>query len=295
MYIPNCRFDADNFHMTEYIGSDDFVLHMEMDRFVPGNLLYSTFRSLKTTDGITTQTIVGNHSDRSAYIEGVGEDARFSQLNSFHQLAGPSVVVVDTKHNCLRHVDRFTMATSSYSGKCNMKPGSKEGMFPKFNAPYFVVRDVLKPTKLLISDTGNQALRHLDITNKFTTLVTRKTSDPIFAPRGLTQDSDTGDIYITAIHAIYHFNYKLKIVSLLAGSAKKGFADGGFLVARFYGPKRSLLFDNRSKLLVADESNDRLRVLNLTLGSRHQYVQVFVRLLMVVWTAVSLTDLDLCW
>lgn len=96
--------------MTEYIGSDDFVLHMEMDTFVPGNLLYSTFRSLKTTDGITTQT---RYIDRSAYIEGVGEDARFSQLNSFHQLAGPSVVVVDTKHNCLRHVDRFTKATSS--------------------------------------------------------------------------------------------------------------------------------------------------------------------------------------
>ena len=97
--------------MTTFLDTTDHVSHIQEDLFVPGNILFSTTRSLKTTNGRITDHIVG-HKTRQFYQEGIGENAGFRIIESFLQLNRTTVLVVDRLTNCLRLVNRLTNETS---------------------------------------------------------------------------------------------------------------------------------------------------------------------------------------
>ena len=67
---------------TTFLKTTDHVSHMQEDLFVPGDILFSTTRSLKTTNGIITDHIVG-HKTCQFYQEGIGENAGFVNILSF--------------------------------------------------------------------------------------------------------------------------------------------------------------------------------------------------------------------
>ena len=81
-------------------------------------------------------------------------------------------------------------------------------------------------------------------------------------PRGITQHPVSGDFYITRYdYRVWKVTYSGKSVSLVAGSSY-GFRDCDFNTAYFYHPYE-LIFIADNKLLLADQSNHRLRILNL--------------------------------
>lgn len=52
-----------------FISSESDVIHMEMDKRLNGNILFSDGASLKTTNGISTKTIAGQ-ANNAGYTEG---------------------------------------------------------------------------------------------------------------------------------------------------------------------------------------------------------------------------------
>ena len=57
--------------MTTFETTGSNVLHMQKDLFIPGNILYSEPRSLKTIDGGSNRLVVGEPG-HFGYSEGVG-------------------------------------------------------------------------------------------------------------------------------------------------------------------------------------------------------------------------------
>ena len=70
---------------------------MNFDMFKPGFMIYTDFRSLKTSDGTTTNVIAG---ETRGYREGVGAKAKFKSVTRFVWLSGTRLVVVDSHNHC---------------------------------------------------------------------------------------------------------------------------------------------------------------------------------------------------
>lgn len=251
--------------MTTLIHTTTYVTHMEPDLHVPGNILFSEYYALRTTDGETISTIAGSTSS-SGNIVAVGQRARFGQMSGFRQISSTHVVVVDHIHSCLRLVSRITLQTSWYAGYCGGNGYSQGTTSARFRHPLSVIDDQKRPGMLLASDRNNNAIRHIRLTagSGLCSVSQFFQSSSIDKPMGLTQDPFAGGVYITtATHRVFKLTYTTRFLTFLSGSTSRGFANGDFGSSRFYYPFEVLLIDNGQKLVLADNSNSRLRVLDL--------------------------------
>ena len=137
----NC-FRIEKSTPTDIISNSDYVLHMELDRYRPGYIVYPDKHALMTSNGTTTHLIAGS-STQEGYREGVGADARFNDIGGFTQISVKLVVVADTDNNCMRLIDRTTNTTSSFSGQCKSDGdrGYEDGRPGQFRYPWSVVID----------------------------------------------------------------------------------------------------------------------------------------------------------
>ena len=143
--------------MTTFLDTTDHVSHMQEDLFVPGNILFSTTRSLKTTNGRITDHIVG-HKTRQFYQEGIGKNAGFRIIESFLQLNRTTVLVVDRLTNCLRLVNRLTNESSRILGNCTAPGAYRDGNDPRFNTPRKIIRDSVTRDHLVLTEAGSRRL-----------------------------------------------------------------------------------------------------------------------------------------
>ena len=90
-----------------FINTTQFVFDMEDDRYRSGNILFVDQYSIKTTDGTTTDVVVGSDINAS-YVEGVGAAARFKTIFGFTQWNSSLLVVADSGNHCLRFINRAT-------------------------------------------------------------------------------------------------------------------------------------------------------------------------------------------
>lgn len=252
--------------MTTYVSTESYVYHIEPDKFIGGNLLFADLSSMKTTDG-NTNNIIAGVAMTSGYVEGIGSLARFTRISSFLQMNASQVLVVDTNSHCLRSVDRTTGTTSTFLGVCTKAGYANDARkLSLFRNPWSVMHNSMNIEEYIVSDWNNNALRVYDTkTEVVTTLVKAPPLQVEFYPSGMGQNSKTGDVYIssTYTHAVFHFSYATKALSLVAGTGSYGFSEGPFLSAKFEYPYGLLLIDGRQKLLVADEDNGRIRILDL--------------------------------
>ena len=72
-----CRWELSDLEMETYLTTQSAVYHIERDRYIPGHVIFADRRILQTTDGSSTQDIVG--SELSGYAEGRGKEARFTE------------------------------------------------------------------------------------------------------------------------------------------------------------------------------------------------------------------------
>lgn len=234
------------------------MLHMEEDRYVPGNLLFSDDSSLKTTDGSTTDTIVGSPLSR-AYREGTGTDAQFHWITGFIQHSANKVVVADIGNSCLRRVNRTHNRTQTYLGVCTSE-GFRNGTSPLFSGPRSIINNHMDNSSVLLTDRNNNAIWTINIVTDDSQVLVE--SAALSFPRGIVQDEQTGDLYITNENGVVKYDYTSGDLRMLSGSSAKGSEDGPLTQAQFDFPREILILAEKN-LILADRNNHRLRVLDL--------------------------------
>ena len=252
--------------MTTFVTTESHVYHIEPDQYVPGNILFSDAHSLKTTDGTTTSLIAGSSS--SGYSTSSGSSARFRDITGFHQVTSTRVFLVDTGNHCMRMLDRTSNASYvSLAGRCCSASYADGTSGARFYYPRSAIADEKASGRLLVTDRHHHAIRHVNTgpsSGNYHYVTTFYRSSTISYPWGITQESSSGDLFITAnrYHNIYRLSYTSKAVSLLSGTSSAGLHDGFPCQTRFNHPY-DLLFLGPHTLLIADLSNHRLRLLDL--------------------------------
>ena len=113
-------------------------------------------------------------------------------------------------------------------------------------------------SKLLISDTNNKAVRTVDVNSLVSG--TFVMSNSLKAIGYMTQDEKSGDLYVTAIHAVYRIRYLQRTVSLLSGLGSQADSRDSTLLNSLFTWPHGLIFISHNTLLVADVNNNKLRL-----------------------------------
>lgn len=239
-----------------------------MDQYEDGNILLSDLHSLKTTSGRRLDSIAGK-ALAHGYSEGKGQAARFKDITGFTQINSTAVIVVDSGNHCLRLVNRVTGDTKMYLGRCTQY-GYSNGRNALLDQPRAIISDCKDRKTLLVTDSNNQAVRHIDIEKRIaSTFLKDSRLNRLY---GITQEVLSGDIFLTTSAAIYQIQYKDKLLSLIAGSpTQMGYKDGLFSDVRISDPCELILIDSGLKLVVADKNNNRLRVLDRRSNTSYSY------------------------
>lgn len=259
-----CRNELGDMSTYQHIKSARWIYHLEADIYKTGHVIYTDGKTLRSTDGATTTLIAGSEfSSYYSYNDGIAEAAEFSTILGFTQLNTTHIVAADLYNHCLRLINRITRKTSTYSGLCGSEnSGLYDGKLSKFAYPAAVTKD-RRPGKngLLVLDRNNNAIRSVDEEGHVTTLIQ---SDELDRPVTLTWDAiDPNIVFVSNKNHISRLDLSNLTLTLLAGDVgKSGFRDGTFNQALFRQP-RAILTLNENRLLVADQDNNKLRILDL--------------------------------
>ena len=162
----------------------------------------------------------------------------------------------------MRLIDRTTNNTSLFSGLCGSY-GFQDGHPGQFDSPHSVVIDQRDKNQLLITDYYNNAARTVDVMSRV--IGTFAKSDSLSGIRDITQEEKSGDLYVTANHAVYRIAYTQRTVTLISGGTSSnsgGYRDSTLLDSRFYW-LYELIFIAPDTLLAADLSNNKLRLVDM--------------------------------
>ena len=255
LILHKYRLDADGV-VTTFVTTESLVYYLERDKFVPGNIIFSDYNALKTTDGNDTYNIAGK-ATQSGYVEGVGIVARFNYILSFLQVSTNRVLITDYHNHCVRSLDRITNETLTYVGNCT-NSGNKDGTDALITHPVKLIVDIKNPIRLLLAERG-RIIKSVKVANGN---VSYFGSIVDYSVLNMIQEKDRGDLFVTFEHGVGLLDYHTRAFSVIAGSAINGFKDGSFNQMRFYYPF-SIKFLNSHTLLVSDTYNNRLRVLDL--------------------------------
>lgn len=246
--------------MTTFLYTEGPVYHMEPDLYINGNILFSDWCALKTSDGTTTTTIAG-YAKICGYQDGIGTLSRFNHVKGFRQISPTEVVVADHYNCCLRLVNRITLHTSRYAGSCGSRGYADGTSAAMFDYPSSIIDDFKHPGMLIVTDKSN--IRHinkLSINNPRPVTTFFRSTSALSSIRNIAQDPITGDMFITAQSTIMKLTYDSKSIISLAGGL--GFRDCDFSYSLFNSLKDILIIDN-NKLMVVDTNNYRLRLMDL--------------------------------
>eukprot|EP00471_Norrisiella_sphaerica_P010788 CAMPEP_0184505322 /NCGR_PEP_ID=MMETSP0113_2-20130426/52925_1 /TAXON_ID=91329 /ORGANISM="Norrisiella sphaerica, Strain BC52" /LENGTH=1036 /DNA_ID=CAMNT_0026895009 /DNA_START=321 /DNA_END=3431 /DNA_ORIENTATION=+ len=160
--------------------------------------------------------------------------------------------------------------------------GSQDGnlLNARYNVPWGIAIGSQSPLILYVADRDNHRIRKVSITgDQVTTLVGSSNGGSMDggfmvaafnSPRGIAINTQIGQdhlIYVSTEHEIRLINVVNQMVTTIAGSATAGSNDGLGTLAAFFSPA-SLAFSNtRDALYIADEKNNLIRKLNLTVTS----------------------------
>lgn len=236
------------------------VDHIEIDITDASRLLYCGGNSLQSTDGTEPNLLLGS-ADESGYREAAALRARFNRLSGFTQINETMIITVDQRNHCLRAVDRPSLSTHQFVGKCHYSGDFADGIDARFGNPHSVVHDLTSANKLLVSDEGNNAIRQVDITTRLTTTIVK--SSILRWPIGIAFDTSRENLLISSIDVIRKYDIQSHNLTNLTGSIMWGFRDGRLAEALFNRP-RDILPLSADVILVADKNNERLRIINLT-------------------------------
>jgi hypothetical protein len=241
--------------MTTLVSTRDDVLNIQEDIVNSTRILFSDYYSIQLFDGIQITPLVGGKT--FGYTEGVGTDARFFGLYNFLKLNSSAIIIADCYNYCIRVVDRETWGTSRYAGNCTSY-GYRDGDDALFGGPWGIIKDPHSDDKLIVTDSGNDAIRQLDINTRITTTLVK---GGIQYPRNIVYDSVTDTFLLSSSHDISRYDSNTNVITVVSGGRSAGFSDGALVQAKFDYP-RNLIILNERVALVADIYNSVIRVLD---------------------------------
>lgn len=202
------------------------------------------------------------------YQEGEITQARYGYITGFYQVpASKQLIIVDYENHCLRWLERKGNNWSRpFIGKCQIAGFSDDKGAERFSHPYALIQKQNEPEVVMITDWGNSAVREINI--KSVTSRTLIQNSDLNGPRGLAQDSTTGDLFITTDFDVFRFNLASNTLRPLAGQTKIGFKDGDFISTMFHYT-RGIVQLNEWQLAVSDGFNHRVRVLDMLTNTTH--------------------------
>lgn len=253
LYVVLFSLSEDNLELMNYRKVPLQINHLEEDLYESYSILFSDLRKIQTTNGSFKSLVIGSSH---GYVEGVGSEARFNQLTGFTQISPTEIIAVDQYSHCLRLVDRISQQSSVFVGNCT-KGGYMDGEKAQFFRPYSVM--VGDNRTLIVTEWGNKAVRSVDIT---TLNVTTLVPPGPYAFYGVVRHNVTGDLYLTFPHGIIRYEYTQGNIEIISGGTQSGNLDGTLTETRFNSP-RGLTFLSADVLIIADQSNNMLRVLDL--------------------------------
>lgn len=244
--------------MRTFTSNVRFVYHLEEDVLDGNKIVYSDIHSIMLTDGIETETIVGEATS-SGYVEGTGTAARFSWITQFVQINETTVIAADYGNHCLRFVDRQTRSSSVFVGSCTVA-GFIDGTQARFSYPRGVIQDVRLPFMILVLEQGNGVIREVNtITSETTTWVGM--SAGLTTPMRVAFDFVGKNLLITDSNHIKEYDIDRQNSSIFTGGGSGSFSDGTLSEAKFNNP-RAIIPLSESITLVADNFNQRIRIVN---------------------------------
>ena len=156
------------------------------------------------------------------------------------------------------------MRLSLYTGYCGSAGYVTGTSAARFHYAYSIISDIKRPGMLLVTDSYNDAVRHVNtLSSSAPHSVSNfyQSTSHLLYPRGITQHHVSGDLYITTTYEVWKVTYSSKSTSKFAGALSHSFRDCDFSTSYLNYP-REIIFIADNKLLLADTDNQRLRVLN---------------------------------
>lgn len=203
--------EQENDTSIAYLQTNYSVSHLEPDFYVRGNLLFSMNQALLSTDGTYQDLIVGQpeyypyNSPKPIYREGVGRNAVFSDIPAFTQINKTHIIVADSKHGCVRSVNRLTNATQRIAGQCkeiNYLSSYKDGSLDTATF-HFISSIVIYNQVIYVSHDIKRAIRKIDLkTGDVTTLANYTDFGAQQLPKTLVVDAMRQTIFISTLNAI---------------------------------------------------------------------------------------------
>ena len=239
------------------------VLFMEVDQYIPGNVLYVEGSAIKTLNLQTNETwLIAGDIEIRGYRNGYGGSVRFNIPSSFHQRNSTELIILDTRNGCIRTVSQKTNATSNLAGICT-ETGDVDGPFniARVGAPEKFAE--IRPGVLAFTDFMCNCIKVLDLVNaRVTTLAI--VGEPVF---GLAKKPGTEDLIFTVNGGLGKVNSCSGNVAFLTTTIYTGYRDGpltesSHTSAVFSLRPETLLFLNQDIMLVTGFRTHLIRVVN---------------------------------
>ncbi len=206
-------------------------------------------------------------------------DATFNAPHEIRIDAQGNLFVADTRNHCIRRIDgeTQTIKTIAGDGTEGFRGDGGPGDHARFSQPHSIVLD--GNGGLLVADTTNHRLRHIDLSTRIVTTVSgdgkrqlptegrAADSVSLFGPRSLAIDDQSIWLVLREGNSVWRIDRKSNVITRVAGTGEKGHGgDGGDpLQATFRGPK-GIAADSQGNLLIVDTENHAMRYVDLQRG-----------------------------
>ena len=195
--------------------------------------------------------------------------ARFNGMHSLAIGAGGDIFVADTWNNRIRRIEGGKIFAFAGTGKRGFGGDGGPARDAEFGNVYCVAFDAPKEN-LFVADLDNRRVRAINLKSGIVTTVAgngqrgipvdgaKAKEAPLVDPRAVAVDSKDS-IYILerSGHALRKVD-RDGIIRTVAGTGKKGNADGDALKAEFNGPKH-ICVDAKDDVIIADTENHVIR------------------------------------
>ncbi|HIF00604.1 MAG TPA: hypothetical protein EYG03_19520 [Planctomycetes bacterium] len=217
-------------------------------------------------------TIAGDGSEGYTGDNGPAKDATFNGMHNVAVTPAGDLYIADSWNHCIRKIDGNTGIITTIAG--TGKPGFSGDGGPAIQATFnFLMCVSLNSNndKLYVADLKNLRIRMVDLKTGVVSTVAGNgekgipddgsvaTESPLVDPRAVAVDSKN-NVYI-----LERSGHALRMVTpegnirTVAGTGKKGGADGTALMAELNSPKH-VAIDLDDNVIIADDQNKRVRL-----------------------------------
>ena len=220
--------------------------------------LNQAFKVNKISLPYTLSLLAGSGVKGSA--DGTGATAKFSMdyCIAIHPSTG-ELFVADADSCVIKKINPTTGEVSNYAG-IKGKPTTLNGdiSIAKFSNPYGLAFD--EAGNLYVSQTGAGAIRKISADGTTVSTLIQTGGGTTYFSNARSMAYHNGNLYLTDVtgNKISKVDITTGAVTVLAGSATAGSADGTGAAAQFSGP-RGIVVDANGIVYVADYTNNKIR------------------------------------